>query len=213
MWRGRSTYFSRYRRASPNAFSASEAASRHARGHFRFRGDQAHAFPASARHRFQQHGIAELFRNAARIRRIFDGLLRAGNHGHAGARGELARGCFRSQALHRFGRRADERDVVRRAGPREFGIFGEESVSGMQRVAPGAARDFHQLVDAKITFARGSRADRVRFVGEADVQRGAVRVAENGDGSDAHFAAGPRDAHGDFSAIGDEDFLEHEINV
>jgi len=93
----------------------------------------------------------------------------------------------------------------------ELGIFGEESVPGMQRVTPGAARRLHQLVNAKIAFARGSRADRVRFIGQSNVQRRAVRGAENGGGNDAHFAASPCDPHGDFPAIGDEDFLEHEI--
>ena len=79
----------------------------------------------------------------------------------------------------------------------------------MQRVAAGAARDVHHLVDAEIALARGRGADRVRFVGQADVQRGAVGVAIDGDGNNAHLAAGSRDPDGDFAAIGDEDLLEH----
>ena len=178
-------------------------------GHLRIRRDQAHAFPASARHRFQQHGIAKLARDFSCVAQIFDWILGPGNHGHAGPGGKLAGGGFRSQALHRFGGRADEGDVVCGASPREFGIFGEESIPGMQRVTPGAARGFHQLVDAQIAFARGSGAYPVGFIGEANMQRGAVRVAKNGGGSDAHLAASSRDPHGDFPAIGDEDFFEH----
>jgi hypothetical protein len=178
-------------------------------GHLRIRRDQAHAFPASARHRFEQDRKAKLSRDLPRVTQIFDWILGSGNHGYASAGGKLAGGGFRSQALHRFRRRADEGDVVCGARAREFGIFGEESISGMQRVTTGAARGFHHVVDAQITFARGRRAYPVGFIGQADMQSGAVRVAKNGGGGNAHLAASSRDPHGDFPAIGDEDFLEH----
>ena len=106
-------------------------------------------------------------------------------------------------------RRADERDAGFGAGARQRGIFGEEAVTGMQRVAAGAARDVHHFVDAQIAFAGRRGADGISLVGKADVQRGAVDFAENGDGRNAHFAAGAHDAHGDFTAIGDEDFFKH----
>jgi hypothetical protein len=82
----------------------------------------------------------------------------------------------------------------------------------MQRVAAGAPRDLHQLVNAKVAFAGRSGAGTVRIIGEANMQRGAVCVAENSGGSYSHLAASSRDAHGDFPAIGDEDFLEHKPN-
>ncbi len=81
----------------------------------------------------------------------------------------------------------------------------------MNGVAAGAARDVHELVDAEIAFARGRGADGVGFVGEADVEGFAVDFAEDGDGADAEFAAGAQDAHGDFTAIGYQDFLEHAV--
>ena len=81
----------------------------------------------------------------------------------------------------------------------------------MNGVAAGAARDVHDLVDAQITFARRARADGVGFVGQADVEGFAVGFAENGDGSNAEFAASAQDAHGDFAAIGNQDFFEHAV--
>ena len=66
-----------------------------------------------------------------------------------------------------------------------------------------------RFVDAEITFAGRRGADEVGFVGEADMEGGAVGFAEDGDGADAEFAAGAEDAHGDFAAIGDQDFVEH----
>ncbi len=177
--------------------------------HLRIRRDHAHAFPASARHRLEQDRISKLASYSCCVAQIFDWILGPGNHGHSSPGGKLAGGGFRSQALHRFGRWPDERDVVCGASPREFRILGEESIPGMQRVASGAARGLHHLVDAQIAFARGSGAYPVRFIGEANMQRGAVRVAKNGGGGNAHLAASSRDPHGDFPAIGDENFAEH----
>lgn len=83
----------------------------------------------------------------------------------------------------------------------------------MKRVATGAARDVHQFIYAEIAFARRRGADRIGLIGEANVKRIAVNFAENGYGFDAEFAAGADDAYGDFAAIGDEDFAEHEPSV
>ena len=61
---------------------------------------------------------------------------------------------------------------------RERGVLREKSVTGMDGVATRAARDVHELVDAKIAFARGSRTDGISLIGQADVERFAVGVAE-----------------------------------
>src|SRR5260370_27321013 len=79
----------------------------------------------------------------------------------------------------------------------------------MDGITPGAASYIHELIDTEITFARGRRADGVGFIGEADMQRLAINVAEDRDGMDTQFAAGAQDAHGDLTAIGDQDFPEH----
>src|SRR6185437_12859331 len=80
----------------------------------------------------------------------------------------------------------------------------------MEGVAARTARDVDYLVNAKITFARRSGADRIGFVGKANVERFAIDVAENRGGADAQLAAGAQDAHGDFTAIGNQYFPEHE---
>jgi hypothetical protein len=41
----------------------------------------------------------------------------------------------------------------------------------------------------------------------------AVGFAENGGGTDAKFAAGAQDADGDFTAIGNQDFFEHAVDM
>jgi len=52
-----------------------------------------------------------------------------------------------------------------------------------------------------------------RLVGEAHGQRVAVRLAINGDGADAQLLARADHAQGDLSAIGNQDFLEHELKL
>ncbi len=79
----------------------------------------------------------------------------------------------------------------------------------MNRVTACAPRHVHQFIEAKITFARGSGTDQIGFVREANVKRIAVHFAEDRHRLDAEFAAGADDAHGDFAAIGDENFAEH----
>ena len=73
----------------------------------------------------------------------------------------------------------------------------------MQRIAAGTLRDLDQLVYAQIAIARRRSAERVGFLGEANVERGAIRVAEYRDAADAQIAASAQDAYGNFSAIGD----------
>ena len=108
------------------------------------------------------------------LRGIFNRLRGSRNHRYSGTGGKLARGGFRSQTFHRFRRRTDECDLICRAGTRELGIFRKEAVSRMHGVASGTARDVHQLIDAKITFA-GWRGDRFR-----KLHRTAAHAARHG---------------------------------
>ncbi len=165
--------------------------------------DQAHAFSAAARDGFEENGIAHGLRESLSFLWFFDGIVRARDDGNFGAASELATGSFRSEGFHGFGGRTDENEIGFFASAGEHWIFGEEAITGMNGVAVGAAGDVDEFVDAEITFAGGRGADGVGFVGEADVERGAVGFAEDGDGADAQFATGAEDADGDFTAIGD----------
>src|SRR5260370_24892105 len=80
----------------------------------------------------------------------------------------------------------------------------------MHGIAAGAARNVYELINAKIAFAGRRRTNGVGFIGEADVERFAIDVAEDRDGADIQLATGAQDAHGDFTAISDYNFLEHE---
>src|SRR6266568_4657069 len=107
--------------------------------------------------------------------------------------------------------RPDEGEARVRTGARQRGIFREKPIAGVQGIATGAARDIHELVDAEIALARRRGADGIGFIGETDVKRFAVGLTEDCDGADTQFAAGAQYAHGDFTAIGNQDFFEHKM--
>ncbi len=165
--------------------------------------DDAHAFSAATGDGFEKDGIAHGLREGLSFFGLFNGIVGAGDDGNVGAAGELAAGGFRAERFHGFGGRADEDETGFFASAREGGIFGEKAVAGMDSVAAGAACDVDELVDAEITFAGGRGADGVGFVGQANVEGGAVGFTKDGGGADAEFAAGTENSDGDFAAIGD----------
>src|SRR5580704_11721790 len=79
----------------------------------------------------------------------------------------------------------------------------------MDRIAAGTSCDLDYFFNRKITFARGCGAYWIGFVREANVERFAVNLAEHRNTANAQLAAGAQDAHGDFAAIGNQDFPEH----
>src|SRR5271169_1194779 len=79
----------------------------------------------------------------------------------------------------------------------------------MDSIAARAARDVNYLLNAKIAFARSGGANGIGFVSKANVKRFAVDLAENSHAANAQLAAGAQDAHGDFAAIGNQNFPEH----
>src|SRR5271168_559270 len=169
-----------------------------------------HAFAAAAGHGFQEDGKSRVARKFGCGVYIGERVERSRHHRHSRGRGHLPRRRLRAQFLHGFGRRADEGDGVFRAGPRQRSVFREEAVAGMERIAAGAARHVHQLVDAEVALARGRGTDGIGLVRQAHVERRAVGLAENGHRAHAHLAACAEDADGDLAAIGNENFAEHK---
>jgi hypothetical protein len=110
--------------------------------------------------------------------------------------------------FHGFCGRSDESDSGLGARASQSGIFREKTVTGMNGIAAGTFHDIHDFVDAQITFARWRGANRVGFVGQAHVQGTTVGFAEYGSGGDAEFPTGAENAHGDFTAIGNENFAK-----
>jgi hypothetical protein len=78
------------------------------------------------------------------------------------------------------------------------------TIFGVNRVAPRSLRRGDDLVDPEVALRRGRRADAVRLVRHAHVERRAIGVGVNGHGRDSHLVQRPRDAKRYLTAVGDE---------
>ncbi len=77
----------------------------------------------------------------------------------------------------------------------------------MNRIRAAAAPGFQNGFDVQIRFTGRRGTDRHSLIGHADVQRVTVKVRIHRNGLNAHSAAGPQDADGNFTAIGDQNSL------
>ena len=172
--------------------------------------DTLHPLAAAARDRLDQHRIADprRFRRQRGLRLVR--TLIARRHRHAGLDHQVLGRVLQAHGANRGRVRPDPDQARRRDGFREFGVFGQEAVSGVDRLRPRRLGRRQHLGAVQITFARRRRADQHRLVGVAHMQGVCVRLGIDGDGANPHPLGGAEDTTGDFAAIGDKDGLEHE---
>ena len=165
--------------------------------------DDAHAATAAAEGGFDDEGKADLFGDFEGLGAVADGFLGAGEDGDFDFLGEGAGGGFIAHHVEQLGTRADEDDVGLGAGAGEVGVFGEETVAGVDGVDALFNGDADDAVDVEIggdgTLAL---ADQVGFVGLLTMEGKAVLLRVDGDGAQAELGAGAEDAHGDLGAVG-----------
>src|SRR6185369_3910190 len=77
----------------------------------------------------------------------------------------------------------------------------------MQCVGARLARDIDDFRDVEIRLARVAAAEGNRLVEETADEADVVRLGVREDGGDAHLAAAARDAHRDFAAVRDDQFV------
>ena len=95
------------------------------------------------------------------------------------------------------------------AGNGEGGVLGEEAVAGVDCLGAGGLSRFDDFDDVQVAFGRGSGAEKVRFVGHANVEGVPVRLGVDCDGSHAQPLAATDNAAGYLSTVGYENFAEH----
>src|SRR5262249_34385228 len=128
--------------------------------------------------------------------------------GHGRARGSLV-----AHDPNLLTRRADERDLGRRADVRKLRVLGEEPVAWVDRVGAGYFGGGDQPRNVEVRLARWRGADADIVVGEAYVERLAVSLGVDRHGLHAKLAAGADHAQRDLAPIGDQDFAEHQVRV
>jgi hypothetical protein len=135
----------------------------------------------------------------------------AGDDGHARFLHQRLGGVLQSHSADRGGRGADECEASGRDGLDEVGVLGKEAIAWVDGLGAGAAAGFDDVVDCHITLRSRRRPDVNGFIGFGDMEGVPVRVGIDSDGRDAEAACGADDTTGDFTAISDQDFLEHAI--
>jgi hypothetical protein len=173
----------------------------------------AHALAAAAGRGLDDHGKADLLGEDERFVNVVDGTGRARNDRHADGGHGFPRRRLVTHHADLIGRGSDEGDLRRRADIGEFRVLGQESVAGMDRVGAGDLGRGDQARNVEVRFARRRGPDADVVVGEAHVQRLAIGLGVDSDRLDAQLAARADDAQRDFSAIGDENFVEHYFAV
>ena len=83
----------------------------------------------------------------------------------------------------------------------------------MNRIHVADLRGADDPVDLQIRLRARRRPDADGLVRELHMERIHIRLGIHGQRFDAEFLAGADDPEGDLAAVGDEDFLEHELRV
>ena len=167
-----------------------------------------HAAAAAAGGRLDEHGIADLGGDLARLDVVRDAAFRAGDDRDAEARGRALGLDLVAHDADVLGARADEGDLVGGEDLGEAGVLGEEAVARVDGVGAGDLAGGEDLRDVEVGFAGRRRPDADALVGEPDMHGIGIGGRMHRDGGDAEFLAGAQHAEGDLAAIGDQDLLE-----
>src|SRR5690348_2096585 len=81
----------------------------------------------------------------------------------------------------------------------------------MDGVSAAAPRHLQNFLNVQVRLSRRRRANEVRLVGVAHVQRRPVHFRINRHRGNAQLAAGAHHPHRDFSPVSDQDLLEHAL--
>src|ERR1700736_6000534 len=111
--------------------------------------------------------------------------------------------------MHRLRGRTNEFDLATFADFCEVRVLGEKAVTRMNGVDIADLGRAHDTIDLQITFIAWRRADADRFVCQLDMKRIDIRLRINCKRADAQFLASADDAQCNFTAISNQDFLEH----
>ena len=173
---------------------------------------QCHAHPPSpaARRRLDQHRKAKLVGQANGMGFILDQALAARHGGNAHFLGQFAGGVLVAHQGHGLVRGTDEFDLATAANLGKMRILRQETVTRMNRLHVADLGGANHAVDLQVAINGFRRTDAIGLGGQIEIGRAAIGLAEDGHRLDAHLAASAKDPQGDFTAIGNQDSLEHQ---
>ncbi len=172
----------------------------------------AHADAAPSGGAFQHHRVSYGGgRPASFIRRMEQPGAREERRAAGG--GDFPRAVLEAEITQLLGRGADKDDPPRGARLREFGVFAQKAVAGMNRFHTRFGGDGKDFFGVEITLPRRGRPDGIGFIRFEHMAGARVRLRIDGDRGDFHPPQGADDAAGDFPTIGDQHFPEHDVRL
>ena len=172
------------------------------------RPNEPHPLAAAAEGRLDHDRIADVGSDADGLGLVVERLVRSRHDWHVHPDGQAAGGHLVSHGPDSGGRWPDEHEAGGGARLRETGVLGEEAVAGVNGLGARGAGSIEDLRDGQIALGCRRRSQPHRLVGQHHVERLPVGLGKDGDGGDAHLAAGADDPNGDLAPIGDEDLPE-----
>ena len=173
--------------------------------------DNAHAFAATACAGFDEHRVADGTGLALQQGRVLVGTVVAGYQGHPG-RGHQAFGfCLQPHGVDGRCRRADKHQTGLGAGMGKVFVFAQETVAGVNRLCPGVFGRLDDALPTQIAVFGSIAANVHGFVAHLHVFGTGVGIRIYSHRFDGQFGAGGSHPAGDFTAIGDQDFVKHQV--
>ncbi len=159
---------------------------------------------------FEYHRVADAIGHRQSVAHRSDGTCGTGNHRHAGLLdGFFGRGLV-AHLADGEGVGADKLEIHGSAGFGEQRVFREETVARVDGIRVDGQGRGQDVLVIQVALAGRRRADAEGLVGVADEQGFAVGGGVDGHGLDAQLLGGADHAHGDFAAVGHQQFGNHE---
>ena len=171
--------------------------------------DLANAATAATCTRLNKHGAANALGLGRRLLGAFEQIA-ARYDGHARRGSRSTCGVLVAHAVDHLGRRTDKRQAILVAVAHEARLLGKKAIAGMNCLSSRLYGTGEHGIVVEVALGKTRAADAIRLVGKLHVQRVRIGRGINGDGLDAHIAARADNTDRDFSAVGDEHFVEHE---
>jgi hypothetical protein len=167
----------------------------------------AHSAPATAEAGFDDERKSDVFCSGFDFGRLGEGFIGAGDGWNIRFPGEFFRFSFVAESSEQIRRWSDESDSGIDARLGKGSVFGEESVTRMDRIHAVNFGDLHQRGDIQIRFDRLAaleRSDQIRFIGFESVEGKPIFITVNGDGAESEFGGGTEDPNRYFTTIGNK---------
>ena len=168
-----------------------------------------HTLATAARTGLDEHRVANAVGLGLKQSAVLVGTVVARHQGHTGLFHELLGLGLEAHVLDGRRRRADEHQPGVRARLGKVFVLAQEAVTGVDGLGTGGFRRFDDALPAKVAVLGSATADVHGLVTHGDMLGVGVGVGTHGNGFHAHTTGGGRNAAGDFTAVGNQDFFKH----